>query len=211
MCRLVYCRRKMDAALTIIPVAVGAYIATNLDNFALLVTLLARYHERPWAVSAGYLTGVVILGFTGYWIGVAAAFAPVKYLGFLGLVPISIGAVAIYRLLRAAPGESPAIKQQTDRGHAAFATTVLSQIGNGADTIVTFGALFADSAPGSDLWIIATLAVMAVSFVGIASACLRHPEIKSWIDRYAHLVTPFILIIVGAYIFANTASDVLPG
>ena len=200
----------MYGVLTIIPVAAGAYVATNLDNFALLVTLLARYNDRTSTVSAGYLAGMFILALAGYWIGAAAGAVPIEYLGFLGLVPMSIGAIGVFRLFRKVPEHLLDENRLRSTENTAFAATVVSQLGNGADTIVTFGALFADSAPASDIWIIVTLAVMAVVFVVVANSSLRHPGIKTWIERYAHLVTPFILIAVGAYIFANTATDMLP-
>ena len=36
----------VNILFAIIPVAAGAYIATNLDNFVLLVSLLARYSSN---------------------------------------------------------------------------------------------------------------------------------------------------------------------
>lgn len=86
--------------IAIIPIAAGAFVATNLDNFILLVALLARYRNHTSNVIAGYFAGVLSLGFVGLWIGKAANIAPVEYLGLLGFVPISIGTVELIQLLR---------------------------------------------------------------------------------------------------------------
>jgi cadmium resistance protein CadD (predicted permease) len=200
----------MNSMLTIIPVAAAAYIATNLDNLALLVTLLARHRNQTGFVAGGYLVCMMILGFAGFWIGAAAGTAPVEYLGLLGLVPVSIGVMELVRLRRGKTNEATSEVALVDGGRSVFMATLISQIGNGADTLITFGALFADSMPGGDVLIVLTLAAMAVIFLLIALYGVRHPALQHWIHRHAPHLTPYILIVVGLYILANTATDLLP-
>ena len=45
-----------------------------------------------------------------------------------------------------------------------FFVTLTTQLGNGADTVLTFAALFADSLPGADYLIVFTIAVMADAY-----------------------------------------------
>jgi cadmium resistance protein CadD (predicted permease) len=200
----------VNSLITIVPIAAGAYVATNLDNYILLVSLLARYRDQATNVVAGYFVCMVIFGFTGYWIGAAASVAPVEYLGFLGIVPISIGTYELVKLRRGRTETTVDATQPASGERKAFMTTLMSQLGNGADTIVIFGVLFADSTPLADTLIILTLAAMAVTFVVVGIYTVRHPALSKWIGRYAHRVMPFILIVVGAYVLANTASDLLP-
>ena len=197
--------------LSIIPIVVGAYFATNLDNFTLLVVLLARYRNRTSSVVAGYLACMLILGLISFGIGRAADIVPVRYLGLLGLIPVSIGVVGVLELLRSREHEPAKEETPIDRGKSVFFVSLLTQIGNGGDTIVTLSILFADSSPLADIIVIFTLAAMAVIFVIVAIYAVEHRAVSRWIERYAHRVTPFILIIVGAYILANTATDLLPG
>jgi cadmium resistance protein CadD (predicted permease) len=196
--------------IAIIPIAAGAYVATNLDNFILLVSLLARYRNHTSSVVAGYFTCMLILGFVGLWIGKAANIAPVEYLGLLGFVPISIGAFELIQLRRGKAKVTVAQEKSVDGVQKVFMTTLFSQLGNGADTIVVFGVLFIDSMPSADILTILTLAAMAVIFVFVGIYAVRHPALCDWIDRYAYRVMPFVLIIVGVYILANTATDLLP-
>jgi cadmium resistance protein CadD (predicted permease) len=167
----------MNNVLQIIPIAAAAFIATNLDNFALLVTFLVRYRDRTLIVAGAYFTSIFLLGLVGYAIGSAAATAPVEYLGWLGLMPMAIGTAGVVRLVRA---------------------------------IITFGALFADSNRLSDTLIILTLTAMTIIFFLSARHAIRHPAIEARVEVLARYLTPFILIIVGTYIVANTATDVLP-
>ncbi len=64
--------------------------------------------------------------------------------------------------------------------------------------------------PSADVLIILTLVAMAVIFVLAGIYSVRHPALSEWIDRYAYRAMPFVLIIVGVYILANTATDLLP-
>lgn len=200
----------MNSLIAIIPIAAGAYVATNLDNYILLVSLLARYRNQTTSVVVGYFVCMMIFGFTGYWIGAAASVAPVEYIGILGIVPISIGTYELVQLRRGSVRAAVATDKSAGDGQKAFMTTLISQLGNGADTIVILGVLFADSMPAADMLIILTLAAMAVTFVIVGIYTVRHPALSKWVGRYAHRAMPFILIVVGVYVLANTASDLLP-
>ena len=197
--------------IAIIPLAAGAYAATNLDNFLLLVALLARYRKHTVNVVAGFIAGTLILACVGWWIGKAANVVPVQYLGLLGFVPISMGIMELIKLRRGHAKKAEASEESVDGAQKVFVTTLSSQLGNGTDTVVVFGVLFMDSAPSADILAITTFAAMAFIFVCIGIYTVRHPALCERIDRYAHRIMPFILIFVGAYVVANTATDLIPG
>ena len=201
----------MNSSLTIIPIAVGAFIATNLDNLILLVSLLARYRQQIPNVVAGYFSCVLILGAMGFAIGAAANLAPVEYLGLLGIAPITIGIIELIRMRQHGVGVIESEDKSNERMRDAFTATLFIQLANGVDTVVTFGALFTDSTRAVDMLIVFTIAAMAVIFVFVALYAIRHPVFRDIMERYAYRVTPFILIAVGAYILVNTATDLMPG
>jgi cadmium resistance protein CadD (predicted permease) len=201
----------VNAALIIVPLTAGAFIATNLDNLVLLVSLLARYRSNRFHVIAGYLSCAFILGLMGFIIAAAADLVPVQYLGLLGLVPITIGATGIIQMYNDPADVSDAADNARIAVRSAFTATLLIQLSNGADTVVTLGALFADSSPAANILIFLTLAAMAVAFAFVAIYAVQHPLLSRWIERYGPRVTPFILILVGFYILSNTATDMLPG
>jgi cadmium resistance protein CadD (predicted permease) len=200
----------MTNLIGIVPVAVGAFFATNLDNFILLAALLARYRRHAISVVAGYLTCMLILGIAGLAVGEIENYVPIRYLGLLGIVPIFIGVVELVRIRRDKEAPAVATEASIDSSYRVFLTTLISQLGNGVDTILIFGVLFADSTPAADTLIICTIAAMAITFVLGAMYAVRHPTISSVISRYARRFLPFILIIVGVYVLANTATDALP-
>lgn len=193
--------------LAIIPLTVVAYLATNLDNFLLLVSMLAQYRGRASAVFAGYFLCMLILSLGGYLIGEAANTAPIEYIGLLGLIPIALGAYGIWQLIDGSvpDGDEQLVTRAAWR--AVFLATLLTQLGNGGDTLITLGVLFADSNPAADALIVTTLAATAVAVAYMAHYALNHPRLSQLIKRYAARIAPFILIIVGTYVLANTASD----
>lgn len=172
---------------------------------------MARYRGNSTHVIAAYFSCALVLVLMGYSIAEAADLVPVEYLGLLGLVPITIGAAGIVRMFSGQAAASYGESKVIGGVRSAFVATFFIQLSNGADTVVTLGALFADSASGSNFLIVLTLAAMAVIFVLVATYAVRHPLLNKWIERYGPWVTPFILIFVGTYILTNTATDLLPG
>ena len=198
----------LDVAF-VIAVAAGAFMATNLDNLVLLVALFGRYSDRRHEVMFGYLTGMLIIVAATYYVGKLAGTAPVQYLGLLGILPVLIGLIAIVRLFRnKGVVRDPVVP---GAGSTAVAATLLTQLGNSTDTIITYGVLFSDSNDLGDHLVLASFVGMALLFVLVAHQALRHPWLSRPVQLYGHYITPLILITVGMYVLSNTALDLLPG
>jgi cadmium resistance protein CadD (predicted permease) len=199
----------MDSMLTIIPITVFAFLATNLDNFLVLVSMLAQYRDQSSAVFAGYFAAMLILLTGGFLIGEAADSVPIEYIGLLGMIPMGLGVYGLWQLLSGNADSEDDEPVTRAAWRAIFLAVLLTQAGNGGDTLVTFGVLFADSNPAADTLIVLALAVTAVAVAWLANYALNHRQISRLIKRYAHKITPFIMIGVGAYVLANTATDLV--
>lgn len=198
----------LDVAF-LIGVVAGAFVATNLDNLVLLVSLFGRYSDRRYEVIVGYLVGVLIIAAATYYVGKLAGAAPIKYLGLLGIIPVLIGLVEIFRLFRNKGVVHDPVMPGV--GSTAVVATLATQLSNSADTIVTFSVMFSDSNDLGDQLVLASFVGMALLFVLIAYLALRHPWLSRPIQLYGHYLTPLILITVGMYVLSNTALDILPG
>lgn len=198
----------LDVAI-IIGVAAGAFMATNLDNLVLLVALFGRYDDRRHHVMFGYAAGMLIIAGMTYFVGGLAGAAPVHYLGLLGIVPVMIGVAGLLRLFR----DRGVIRDPVvpGAGSTAFAATFLSQLSNGADTIITYSVLFSDSNDLGDHLVLAAFFGTAALLVLVAYQAIRYPWLSRPVQLYGHYVTPLILITVGMYVLSNTALDMLPG
>jgi cadmium resistance protein CadD (predicted permease) len=197
--------------LTIIAIAASAFIGTNLDNLVLLMALYSRYDQKAGIVTTGYFAGMLLIGAICIVIGEAGELFPLSYLGMLGVIPIFIGVVALIKLFF---GKNKHESQDTSVKHnhlAIFMAVLMTQLGNGADSIITFSVLYADSTDRSDYLIILTFFSMICLFAWLAFYSLKHRRLSEILVKYGHYVTPFILILVGVYILLNTASDLVPG
>lgn len=202
----------MIEILIILTVTAGAFIGTNLDNLALLVTLHTHYRDHRWAVSAGYITGMLVVGIICLLIGELDELIPVAYLGLLGVIPVASGVVALFRLLR--KGAPDRVRDNTAADNTArsiFSVLLITQLSNSTDTIIAFSALLAESTDFADHQIAPAYLVMVVFFAWLARYFLKHQRLSSILERYGGYVTPFILILVGVYIINNTVTDLLPG
>jgi len=201
----------MTDVLAIIAVTSGAFIGTNLDNLLLLVALYSRYEKHTGTVAFGYMSGMVLIGVISLVIGFGGDFIPVNYLGLLGVIPMFMGLVGLLQLFRRKPAEAVTGFTVETSLKTVFIAVLLTQLSNGADTVITFSVFLADSTPATDYLISLTFLAMVVLFSWVAFYALKHRGLSDFLDRYGPYVTPFILILVGLYIISNTASDLMPG
>ena len=195
--------------ISIVPVAAAAFVATNLDNFFLLLSFLAIPSVQSKSVFLGFMTGMLILiGFSATAI-LLPALLPVKYLGLLGIVPVTVG---IRQLIATNRGLDPSGQSAVPAVQSsAFSAVVLTQISNGSDTIITFAPLIADSMPSAVILILATFVAMSLLLWRTARRVHLQPGVAALTKRYGRFLAPVILILVGSYILANTATDLMPG
>ena len=201
----------MGETLTIIGVTAGAFIGTNLDNLVLLVALYSGYKQQSRMVTVGYFTGMTLIGLICFVVGEAGEAIPVAYLGMLGVVPMGMGVMALFQLFRENRSGEVASAGINAGPWVVFVTTFMTQLSNGADSIITFSIFLADSSDAADYLIASTFFVMVALFALLARYSLRHRRVSEFLGHYGPYITPFILILVGIFILSNTASDMLPG
>lgn len=201
----------MGGVLIIVGVGAGAFIATNLDNLLLLVAMYARYAERPGTVTAGYVFGMLLICLAALLLGETGDYIPLDWLGLLGLVPMTLGILALWKLFRRSAAETADSFGESDSRRTIFSLLASTQLSNGADTIITFTILFAESGDPADYLLVPTFLAMIGVFAGLAYYSVKQAKLGQVLRRYGQYVTPFILILVGFYILSNTATDLVPG
>ncbi len=192
---------------TIIAVSIFAFLATNMDNFAILSALFARYRDARSSVFAGHLLAVGLTLLAAGLLGEAANAVPVQYLGYLGIVPIAMGLYWMFRWFY--PGDVTTTAGPGRQAGKAMVVTFLSLLSNSTDTLLTQAVVFADTTARLD-WLIAVSVFAVAACLALAAYHgVRNPRIGPVIEAYASRIAPFIMIGVGTYVLANTATDVL--
>jgi len=201
----------MGDVLIIVGVGAGAFIGTNLDNLLLLVAMYARYARQAGTVTAGYVFGMLVICLVALLLGETGDYIPLDWLGLLGVVPMTLGVFALWKLFRKPPAEKAASVEAGESRRTIFSILASTQLSNGADTIITFTILFAESGDPADYLLVPTFLVMIGVFSGLAYYSVKQAKLGRILRRYGQYVTPFILILVGFYILSNTATDLVPG
>jgi len=184
-------------AVVLVPVA---YAATNIDNLLIMASLGAGRASRGQLIA-----GFVVASCTILLVVSMAAFIdrlmPPAMLGYLGFVPIGIGAY----LLLFGGAESQHATSRT----AAWPAIAGLLLTNSGDTIFALGPLFAESGNDARLGLafgfVLIAAVWLLLILGASSRVARS-EILS---RLGYRIAPWMMILVGLYILSDTATDVV--
>lgn len=182
----------------------AAQVATNLDNFAVLLALLLTVGKGKSI--AGYALSQVIMLAAAMAVALGADQAmPGGLSGYLGFVPLALGLRGAIRMSVRKPGEtSPRISSKS----GVLGTTALF-LALSFDSFAVMAPLLADSAPGYRLWglggaviAVAALAAVALSAAGAAGAAGK------WAARLER-IGPFVMIAAGIYVLMNSGTDML--
>jgi len=187
----------------------SSFAATNIDNLALLVSWLLTGRVRRKQILGGYLLGMLAVLMLAGAFGLGANLVPVRYVGYLGLIPIGLGLQGLYALSRKSDEMDPASGAESPR--VSPVSIAATQLANGVDTVLVVGPLLADSELGVDLIMIGGFVAMIFVWFGLARLLGSHAARLTVLERYGHWVAPIVLILVGLYILADTSTDVLLG
>lgn len=192
-------------SLAAIATAAIAFAATNIDDIFVLTLFFAQQKMRAWHVVAGQYLGfaaLVAISLIGYF---ARFIVSREWIGLLGLVPIAIG---IKKIIEWRQGKS---EEKIKPAGSSVLTVAAVTFANGGDNIGIYTPLFANSE-------VAQLVMMlSVFFVLIGVWCIagyflgNHPAVGRVLDRYGHVIVPFVLIGLGIYILieSNTLGLIL--
>lgn len=178
--------------------AVGLFASTDIDNFVVLTAFYADRSYRTPQVTAGFLLGVSVIVAISAGGGAAAAAVPHRYVGLLGLVPLTLGVVKLRALRR---GPQPA-ESETRGGSGRHRPLVVAlvTVGNGGDNIAVFVPVFAASSVGNSVVIVAVFAVAAVVWCVAARLLARSARTGRVVSRVSHVVIPLVYLGLGTSI-----------
>jgi cadmium resistance transport/sequestration family protein len=192
----------MLKVLSAVTTAVVAFAATNIDDIFVLMLFFYGAGKRlsRWHVVVGQYAGfaaLVALSLVGYF---ARFVAPQEWIGLLGILPVIIG---LKKLRELKSGKSEEAHMEKPAAHAVF-TVASVTFANGGDNIGIYTPLFASSN------FVELLVTLAVFFVLVAVWCAlgyflgRHPAVYRLLDKYGHVIVPFVLIALGLYIMLES-------
>lgn len=195
----------MESALTVGVVTLMAYVATNLDNLVLLVGVSSRPRQPFASIVAGVVlasAGLLALCLAA---ALAADFAPQRWIGYLGVLPIAIGLRELYRSRRAAPAASGV--PDTDAPAIAARWVAGLMLANSADSLAALTPLVAESRDVLLPVVGAVVLATSLAGCGIARWITTHERVGARVQQLGQKLVPYVLIAVGLYVLLDTRTD----
>lgn len=190
--------------LAIIGIGVAAFAATDIDDlFVLMLFFSYPTYKAPQVIIGQYL-GIGVLVSVGIVGSLIALVVPATIVGLMGLLPITIGIKKLIDLRKHEGNEMPKNLQSNRSSYLRFLTVAGVTIANGGDNIGVYVPLFASSSTLAEIITLVAifLAVTAV-WCALAYYLVNHRLIATRLRRVGHIVLPFVLIGLGAYILAD--------
>ena len=206
----------MTDIVSLITIGISAFVATNIDDIFVLMLFFS-----PSSVSSLKFTAKQVV--LGQYIGIGMLVAisalgsflplivPPYIIGLLGIVPIIIGAKKLVQILRKAD-KVVSSKQATQeksykkyKPYLSFLTVAAVTFSNGGDNIGVYIPMFAQYNSASQITTLVTvLMIMTAVWCAVAYYLVNHPLIASRIRYVGHIILPFVLIVLGIYILAES-------
>lgn len=180
----------------------AAQVATNLDNFAVLMALLLTVGKGR-AVAGYLLSQIIMLSAAAFVAFGADQTLPDGLVGYLGFVPLAIGLRGLLRMVLKTPGSADA---KISSRSGVLGTTALF-LALSFDSFAVMAPLLADSLPGYRLWAFggASVAAGALALVAVKTARAAGP-VGTWAMRLER-VGPLVMIAAGIYVLMNSGTD----
>lgn len=192
--------------MEILLTSITAFASTNIDDLFILTLFFGNKKIKQHQIIAGQFLGIITLiavSLLGSLIGLVIDPA---YIGLLGLVPIYLGLKGVWQLTRRNVTNDPDQQVKT-RGNNILAVAGIT-FANGGDNIGIYTPLFAIRGWTDTAAMVSVFLIMTFFWCMIARYFTKHPIVAAAVDKYGHIVTPFVLVLLGIYILyeSNTIS-----
>jgi cadmium resistance transport/sequestration family protein len=187
---------------------IAAFTATNIDDLFLLTLFFGNKSYPHPKIVAGQVIGILTL------IGLSLAGSTIGYLikpeyvGLMGLFPIYLGIRQLIDLFRN-KSDNDSDELSSPKHKSVILSVALVTIANGGDNIGIYIPLFVALSITETITTVIIFLLMTFLWCFIARYLTRHPLLKNTIDRCGHVVTPFVLILLGIFILYESNSLVL--
>jgi cadmium resistance protein CadD (predicted permease) len=198
---------KLIDLLTVVALTGVTFVGTSFDNLLLLIGFLGHGDVQRRNVVLGYAGAVLLMVAAVFSLSSAAHFAPQRYIGYLGLIPIGLGLLHLWGLVRGREAEPR--RAATPQATTGALSVGLVMLANSGDTFAALVTLFADTQSALILPMTATLLAMVFAWGAVAEWLVSHPSLAGAVRIIARYALPFLLIAIGLYILSDSGTDVL--
>jgi len=182
--------------MEILITSIVAFVSSNIDDIFLLTLFFANKKFKDKEVVTGQFLGIsflITISLAGSLVGL---FIDQVYIGLLGLVPIYLGVKGLRELQK---GRGEGATEITERKNNILTVAGVT-VANGGDNIGIYIPLFASMTWTNKISMAGIFLLMTGLWCLTAKYFSMHLYVAKKADRYGHLVTPFVLVLLGLYI-----------
>jgi cadmium resistance protein CadD (predicted permease) len=183
--------------------AAGLFVATNVDSFVLLLAFFSRAAGSTVAalrVVAGELLGfvaILVVCVTGA-LGLQLVAKPV--IPYLGLVPLMLGLLEAWKLLRRRGGDQVG---GDPGGAVGLLPVAAATLATGGDNVSAYIPLFASAGPDLMVSYSVLFLIGVVAICGAAWLLCGWPPVARATSRVGELLLPLVLVAIGVIILVE--------
>ncbi|WP_421979159.1 hypothetical protein [Roseibium sp.] len=179
-----------------------AYALTNIDGlFAFFaIATSGRYKQAL----IGFLFAQILVVVGAYVAGAGVTFLTPHALGYLGIVPLSLGVWEVWRNMSRSGKSTDTPKP----AHSIFSAAVIF-LALSADTFILIAAFFADTAAVLDRHVLLGALIAVTGLVVAGTLLTKSFGSNRRIQWFFENLSPFVMIAAGIYILLDTATDTL--
>jgi cadmium resistance protein CadD (predicted permease) len=182
--------------------AVGLFAGTNIDDLVVLTALFLAARTtgrpRPHQIWIGQYLGIAALVVGSLAVALGLAVVPEGRVGWLGLVPLTLGLTGLRSAARAGPDDVDPPPVAT--GVVAVAGVTLA---NGGDNIAAYTPAFRALGAGSIVIVLAVFAIGVALWCLVAARLGSHRAAVAVADRWGVWLVPIVFVVLGVVILTT--------
>jgi len=183
--------------------AFTAQILTNLDNLAALLALTLVSGGKRSVI--GFLLAQAIVISAALLLALGVEDVVPHWAGYLGLIPLSLGVLALIRRKRGADAQA---NPNLESGASVIMVTLLF-ISLSMDTFAVLAPLLADSAPSFRTAGVIGASLAALGLAAVALFGSKAPFMSGALAQRLERLVPYVMICAGLYILSNSWTDAI--
>jgi cadmium resistance transport/sequestration family protein len=193
--------------MKILITSIVAFVSTNIDDIFLLTLFYANTKFKEREIVAGQYLGIISLITISLIGALAGLLIDPAFVGLLGLVPLFLGAKGIWELMQNKDENYQIVNNEnTQTNNNNILTVAGVTFSNGGDNIGIYIPLFATLTWANKFVMVTVFLAMTLLWCLAAKYFAKHPYMAKTVERYGHLITPFVLVLLGLYILYESQS-----